>query len=697
MATSSLSGLLQDSFKPWLNARVNNMTIDGNETIAGDVIYSGNVNIDGSLTVNGGTQLTTLGLTGDVNSLANASFINETCQDINISNNATIGSNLNISSADLTGDLIPSSDTTYNIGNNLGNKYKNISLNGNLNNASWNDSAFTYIDSTGNLKSTSAVMNGGLLIGQNGGDPIMSSIMAGSGISVVNGAGSITISSTGTGPVIGPADTVAYFDHTGSLSGDALLDGQLLIGSTGATPNQSTLTSGASGNLTVTNGAGSITLDILTTPTFSNIIDNGLSLNLPVQTGATKQLISSAIDLNSSQVTNILPIANGGTNSSTALTNNQSIISSSGKLVEGGAQNDGAIMIGSSIGVPAPAQIQVSANLTNTIGHNSISLDTIQGIQTTSSPTFANITDNGLSLNLPVQTGATKTLISSAINLNSSQVSGVLPIANGGTNSNTALANGNIMVSSGGAIVEGTSSTTPTFTNITDNGLSLNLPVQTGATKTLISSAINLNSSQVTNTLQVSNGGTGDASLTAYAVLCGGTTSTSPIQSIASVGSSSNVLTSNGAGALPTFKTIQTFTATGSGSGTQYTTTSTSYANVDGTNLTFTVTIPTGSKLLIWARALSNTNSASGGFVGIADGGTVIAGTAKSVDSAGGYSSINVNTVINGDGASHTITLQFATHNGGSAFDLGNGAQSSTGIGGTAPAPYMFGLLLPSL
>ena len=622
MATSSLSGLLQDSFKPWLNARVNNMTIDGNETIAGDVIYSGNVNIDGSLTVNGGTQLTTLGLTGDVNSLANASFINETCQDINISNNATIGSNLNISSADLTGDLIPSSDTTYNIGNNLGNKYKNISLNGNLNNASWNDSAFTYIDSTGNLKSTSAVMNGGLLIGQNGGDPIMSSIMAGSGISVVNGAGSITISSTGTGPVIGPADTVAYFDHTGSLSGDALLDGQLLIGSTGATPNQSTLTSGASGNLTVTNGAGSITLDILTTPTFSNIIDNGLSLNLPVQTGATKQLISSAIDLNSSQVTNILPIANGGTNSSTALTNNQSIISSSGKLVEGGAQNDGAIMIGSSIGVPAPAQIQVSANLTNTIGHNSISLDTIQGIQTTSSPTFA---------------------------------------------------------------------------NITDNGLSLNLPVQTGATKTLISSAINLNSSQVTNTLQVSNGGTGDASLTAYAVLCGGTTSTSPIQSIASVGSSSNVLTSNGAGALPTFKTIQTFTATGSGSGTQYTTTSTSYANVDGTNLTFTVTIPTGSKLLIWARALSNTNSASGGFVGIADGGTVIAGTAKSVDSAGGYSSINVNTVINGDGASHTITLQFATHNGGSAFDLGNGAQSSTGIGGTAPAPYMFGLLLPSL
>ncbi len=58
----------------------------------------------------------------------------------------------------------------------------------------------------------------------------------------------------------------------------------------------------------------------------------------------------------------------------------------------------------------------------------------------------------------------------------------------------------------------------------------------------------------VTGTLPVANGGTGDASLTAYAVLCGGTTSTSPVQSIAAVGSSGQVLTSNGAGALPTFQ-----------------------------------------------------------------------------------------------------------------------------------------------
>lgn len=56
-------------------------------------------------------------------------------------------------------------------------------------------------------------------------------------------------------------------------------------------------------------------------------------------------------------------------------------------------------------------------------------------------------------------------------------------------------------------------------------------------------------------TAVVAGGGTGVASTTAYAVLCGGTTSTAALQSIAGVGTTGQVLTSNGAGALPTFQT----------------------------------------------------------------------------------------------------------------------------------------------
>ena len=60
--------------------------------------------------------------------------------------------------------------------------------------------------------------------------------------------------------------------------------------------------------------------------------------------------------------------------------------------------------------------------------------------------------------------------------------------------------------------------------------------------------------------MTVTNGGQGNASLTAYAVLCGGTTSTNPVQSIAGVGTTGQVLTSNGAGALPTFQAPGGFT-----------------------------------------------------------------------------------------------------------------------------------------
>ena len=60
--------------------------------------------------------------------------------------------------------------------------------------------------------------------------------------------------------------------------------------------------------------------------------------------------------------------------------------------------------------------------------------------------------------------------------------------------------------------------------------------------------------SQLPVPLPVAQGGSGLTSTTAYAVVCGGTTSTGNLQSIASVGTSGQVLTSNGAGALPTFQ-----------------------------------------------------------------------------------------------------------------------------------------------
>ena len=57
------------------------------------------------------------------------------------------------------------------------------------------------------------------------------------------------------------------------------------------------------------------------------------------------------------------------------------------------------------------------------------------------------------------------------------------------------------------------------------------------------------------STVGVAGGGTGVTTFTPYAVITGGTTATGPLQNVSGVGSSGQILTSNGASALPTWQT----------------------------------------------------------------------------------------------------------------------------------------------
>lgn len=111
-------------------------------------------------------------------------------------------------------------------------------------------------------------------------------------------------------------------------------------------------------------------------------------------------------------------------------------------------------------------------------------------------------------------------------------VSGILPVANGGTGVNS-------LTSKYLLIGNGTSPVTLLAPSAT-SGIPL---VSQGS-----------GSDPAYSTAVVAGGGTGLTSATAYAVLCGGTTSTGAFQSVASVGTAGQILTSNGAGALPTFQ-----------------------------------------------------------------------------------------------------------------------------------------------
>ncbi len=103
---------------------------------------------------------------------------------------------------------------------------------------------------------------------------------------------------------------------------------------------------------------------------------------------------------------------------------------------------------------------------------------------------------------------------------------------------------------------------------------------------------------------------------TAYGVLCAGTTATGAIQALAALGAAGTVLTSNGAGALPSFQAV------GASAGivvqvvsttltTTFSTNSTSPTDVTGLSLSITPSVNT-HKVFVMYNLTASTSSASG-------------------------------------------------------------------------------------
>jgi hypothetical protein len=87
--------------------------------------------------------------------------------------------------------------------------------------------------------------------------------------------------------------------------------------------------------------------------------------------------------------------------------------------------------------------------------------------------------------------------------------------------------------------------TTLTANDIVDSSLTASKPVFTNGSKNLVS----------TGTVPVDQGGTGLSTTTAYGLIAAGTTATGNFQQVSGTGTSGQVLTSNGASALPTWQT----------------------------------------------------------------------------------------------------------------------------------------------
>ena len=173
--------------------------------------------------------------------------------------------------------------------------------------------------------------------------------------------------------------------------------------------------------------------------------------------------------------------------------------------------------------------------------------------------------------------------------------------ANGTTVSGLTTANNGVLVTSAGG-VPSISSTLPAgltipgyqptitpaaLTKTDDTNVTLTLG-GTPATALLQATSLTLG---WTGQLAVPRGGTGNSTFTAYSVICAGTTATGAFQNVSGVGSSGQVLTSNGAAALPTWQSPSSSTTpwTVVTAATQAMTTNNGYVANRASLITFTL------------------------------------------------------------------------------------------------------------
>lgn len=188
-------------------------------------------------------------------------------------------------------------------------------------------------------------------------------------IGSVSGGSSIGGSISGSS-----ANSALIIDSSNALQNLVLSNGQLVIGATGASPVAGTIT-GTSNQVVVTNGVNSITLSLpqsiatISSPTFAGLTLD--SFSGPVK--ATAGVLSSAAISLTSEVSGVLPTANGGTG------------------LNASSASNGQLLIGNGSGLSLATITGTSNQVTVTNGSGSITLSLPQSIATTSSPSFANL------------------------------------------------------------------------------------------------------------------------------------------------------------------------------------------------------------------------------------------------------------------------------------------------------------------
>ena len=237
--------------------------------------------------------------------------------------------------------------------------------------------------------------DGQLLIGNTTGNTLTkATLTAGSGVTITNGSGSVTIAATGSGTVtsVGGTGTVSGLTLTGTVT----TSGNLTLGGTLSVTPSDFASQTANTFLAAPNGAPGA-------PTFRAM----LAADVPTLNQNTTGT--------SANVTGTVAVANGGTGQT--------------------SYTDGQLLIGNTTGnTLTKTTLTAGSGITITNGAGSITIDATSSGGGTVTSVGGTGTVNGITLTGTVTTSGSLTLggTLSGVSL-TTQVSGTLPVANGGT------------------------------------------------------------------------------------------------------------------------------------------------------------------------------------------------------------------------------------------------------------------------